>query len=148
MFGSSLGRKVMAENARPVLVGFRDAALRGGTTAPSRDAVLMFNAWLHYAVSYLLSARQLKPSDIAPVIINAGMAVRAVAADHGLGQDYLEEGMHRVREALSAPDALPAKWVSSYFDAVSHLSTMDSGIFVGAVLRETVAVHQVPDRRR
>ena len=147
MFGKSLGRKAIEKAAGPVLSGFVDSAKQGNSINPARDAVLMFVGWLHYAISYLLSARQMSASDIAPVTIAAALAVRLRAGDHGLGTGYLEAGMQRIKAALSSEGAWEGRWAFNYFDAVREEASISQETFGAALLAEALALHQIPDLR-
>lgn len=153
MFGGSRGKRALVSSADRVLSAFVKTAEASGTErlawscgqpySPShRDAALMFVGWVEFSLIYLISNGLVRLEEVNEVKTKVALAVRRHAPQHLLGDSYLLDAMTNVREAVEEVGGDYVTWTANYHSKVESLVHMNKGAFLGALLRESLAVTQ------
>ena len=141
MMFASRGKKALLASAEPVLLGYKKAVTdRPEDGGGDRDVALMFIGYTHYAITYLMTNRMMKANEIAPVIMHSALMVRKHAANHGLGNDYIENTMHMVKMAIETTNGSPVMWTEAYHRQLGDLVKVNEGTFMGCLAREAKAI--------
>lgn len=138
MFASK-GLKAVRQHSVAVLEGFHATVKTDVGEVCDRDATIMFAGWLHYSIALLVQSGRMKQSEIPAALQAGALAVREAAADHGLGNSYIEVAQNRIFAAMREANGSPMWPFHYYADAQGDLRVSE-GAFAGALMREPQAV--------